>query len=115
MVVTSSSGRSQSSTRFQIADRHRSFHHDGAIRLLLDALHVDIVLVGDFANDLLQYVLKRYQTFDFTILVDDDGDVRLLAQKGVQLKLQRRRVGHKPGFCSPLCGYRSWRGHCPCR
>ena len=82
----------------EVADRHRAVDDDRAVGFLLDAFDLDIVLVGNLADDLLDDVLQRHQAFDLAIFVDHDGEMRLAAQEGVELVLQRGGVRHEPGL-----------------
>ena len=76
IVVASSSGSVPVERAVEIADRHRAVDDDRAVGLLLDALDIDVVLVGDLADDLLDDVLQRHQALDLAIFVDDDGEMR---------------------------------------
>ena len=60
----------------EVADRHRAVDDDRAVGLLLDALDIDVMFVGDLADDLLDDVLQRHQAFDLAIFVDDDREMR---------------------------------------
>ena len=100
IVIASSSGSVQSSARLRSRIGNAAVDDDRAVGLLLDALHVDVVLVGDLADDLLDDVFERDQALDLAVLVDDDGEMRLAPQEGVELVLQRRGVGHEPGPAS---------------
>jgi uncharacterized membrane protein YraQ (UPF0718 family) len=71
-----------------VADRYRAVDDDRAVGLLAHALHVDIVLVGDVADNFLDDVLQRDEAFHLAIFVDDEGDMGLAAQKGIELVAQ---------------------------
>ena len=86
----------------EIADRHRSVDDDRAVGLLAHALHLDIVLVGNIADNLFQNVLQRHDALHLAIFVDDDGKVLLAAQEGVELVLETGAIGHKPGLLGDL-------------
>jgi hypothetical protein len=60
------------------------------------------VLVGDLADDLFQNVFERDQALHFAILVDDEGDLRLALQEGVELILHAGGIGHEPGSAAKL-------------
>ena len=96
IVVASSSGRFQSIARLRSRIGTVAVDDDRAVGLLPDALHGDVVLVGDVADDLLDDVLERHQALHLAIFVDDDGEMRLAPQEGVELVLQRGGVGHEP-------------------
>ena len=80
----------------EVADRHRAVDVDRAVRLRAHALHGDVVLVGDVADDLLEDVLERHQPLHLAILVDDQRDVRLALEEGVELVVEAGRIGHEP-------------------
>ena len=85
-----------------IANRQRSVDNHRTIRLQANTLDFDIVFVGNIADDFFQNILKRHQPLHVTILVDDDGNMRLPAEKRVELVLQRGRVGHEPRLARNL-------------
>ena len=63
----------------EVADRHRAVDIDRAVRLRPHALHRDVVLVVDVADDLLEDVLERHQPHHLAVLVDDQREVGLAA------------------------------------
>ena len=56
------------------------------------------MLVADVADDLLQNVLERDETHHLAIFVDDEGEMGLALQEGLELILERRRLRHEPGL-----------------
>src|SRR5690349_7387533 len=59
----------------EVADRDSSVDHHRTVRLLPDTLNIDVVLVCNVADDLLDDVLKRHQTLDLAIFVDDQREM----------------------------------------
>ncbi len=80
----------------EVADRHRAVDIDRAVRLRADALDGDVVLVGDVADDLLEDVLQRHQALHLAVFVDDQGEMHLALEEGVELVGQAGGVGHEP-------------------
>ena len=56
---------------------------------------LDVVLVGDLADDLLEDVLDRDQAGGAAVLVDDDRDVGALCLHLAQQVVDRLGVGHE--------------------
>ena len=92
MVAASSSGRRQSNSPVEVADRHRALDDEAAVRLADDAGDGDVVLVGDLADDLLEDVLQGHDAHQAAVLVDDDGEMLAAPAEGLELVEQRRRV-----------------------
>ena len=82
----------------QIADRHRAFDGDGAVRILTHTEGDGVVFVGNVADDFFEDILERDETEDDAIFIDDEREVNLALQKGLKLVLQACRVGHIPGI-----------------
>ena len=96
MVVASSSGRSQPMTRLRSrigTEPSTLTEPSGCGRT---PWTVDIVLVGDVADDFLEDVLERDQALHLAVLVDHQRDVRLALEEGVELVGEAGRVGHEP-------------------
>ena len=87
------------STGHTMLDRCYGFavHVDGSVWLLVDAGDVDVVLVGDFADNFLEDVLQRDHSHHLAELVDRQREVGLAPQKGIQLVLQAGGFGDEPG------------------
>ena len=95
-VVASSSGRSQSMARLRSrigTEPSTLTEPSGCGRTPCTG---DVVLVGDVADDLLEDVLERHQSLHLAILVDDQRDVRLALEEGVELVGEAGRVGDEP-------------------
>ena len=61
-----------------LVDRRSSRDAQCAVCQVFDDGRLDVVLVGDLADDLLEQVLERDQPGRAAVLVDDDGHVELL-------------------------------------
>ena len=61
---------------------------------VLDVDVVDVVLVGDLADDLLEHVLDGDQAGGAAVLVDDDADVLALGLHLPQQGVDGLGVGH---------------------
>ena len=81
----------------EIAQRNRAVDQHRAVLLRAHALHGDVVLVADVADDLLQNVLQRDEAHDLAIFVDDECEMRLALEKLLELILERRRFRREPG------------------
>ena len=61
-----------------LVDVHLAVEHEPAAAFVDDRLGLDVVLVANLADDLLEQVLDRHEAGGAAVLVDDDGDLRLL-------------------------------------
>src|SRR5258708_36410298 len=82
----------------ELTDCRGSVDHDRAVALFAHALHRDVVLVANIANDLLDDVLERNQPLHDAVLVDDERRMGLSAQELLELVAQRGRLGDEPGL-----------------
>ena len=99
MVLASSSGRVQSQARLRSRMVTAALDLDRAVGLRLDAGgRLDVVLVGDVADDLLDDVLERDEPLQRAVLVDDQREVGAPAQELAHLLVERRRFGHEVGL-----------------
>ncbi len=76
----------------EIVDVHRRRHPHPPVPEVLDLRCLAVVLVGDLADDLLEDVLDGHEPRGAAVLVDDDGEVGLVA-------LHLARAGRRPA-CS---------------
>ena len=80
----------------ELTDRGGPIDHDRAVALFAHALHRDVVLIANIADDLLDDVFKRDQPLHDAVLVDDERRMGLSAQELLELVAQRRRFGDEP-------------------
>ena len=98
MVFASSSGRSQPQARLRSRIVTAALDLDRAVGLRLDAARgLDVVLVGDVADDLLDDVLERDQPLQRAIFVDDQREMGAAAQELAHLLVERRRFRDEIG------------------
>ena len=76
----------------ELADGRRAVDHDRPVALLAHALHGDVVLVANVADDLLDDVFERDEPLHDAIFVDDQRGMGLSAQERLELVAQRRRI-----------------------
>ncbi len=95
-------GKVPAQRTIKITDRQRTIDQNRTIRLQSDALHVEIVFIGNIADNLFENVLKRHQPLHITIFINDDGNMRLATEECVELILKCRGIGHKPWLACHL-------------
>ena len=81
----------------EVPDRHVAVDQIRAVALAPDSDGDDVVLVGNFADDLLDDVFQRDDAHQRPVLVDDQREVFVPAPEGLELIEQRRRFGDEPG------------------
>src|SRR5450631_3464440 len=82
----------------EIADWHRAVNDRGTVGHDAHALHDDIVLVGDIADNFLDNILERDKAHDDAIFIDHEGKMGFAFQERLELILDRGRIRHEPGF-----------------
>src|SRR5690606_38161979 len=60
------------------------------------------MLVRDLADDLLENVLERDEPLHLAVLVDDEREMRLPLEEGIELILHAGRVRYEPGLLQQL-------------
>ena len=98
MVEACSSGSRQSSSRLRSRIVTVPSTTIAAIRLRRDAGHLDIMLVGDVADDLLQDVLQGHDAHQRAVFIDHDGEMLVAGAEGFELRQQIGAVGDEPGL-----------------
>ena len=96
-VVASSSGRSQSKARLRSRIGTAPSTMKEPSGLPAHAGRHRIMLVDDVADDLLDDVFERDEALHLAIFVDDEGEMRLAPEEGVELVGDGAGVGHVPG------------------
>ena len=81
----------------EIADRHHAIDIDAAIGLGAHALHGDIVLVLNIADDFLENILERDEPHQRAIFIDHEREMLPPAQEFGELILGHGGVGREPG------------------
>ena len=94
-VSHSSCGQVDVEQLVDLVDRGAAGHAQRAVGQAFDAGLVDVVLVGDLADDLLEQVLHRDETGGAAVLVDDDRHVELLGLHLAQQLGDALRLGHE--------------------
>ena len=94
-VSTSSSSRSTSNSSPRSSTCSVAGDPQPAVAEVLDLGGLAVVLVGDLADDLLEDVLDRHQAGGAAVLVDDDGEVGLVALHLAQQVVDRLALGHE--------------------
>ena len=79
----------------EVVDREPRADPHAAAAQLLDLVGVDVVLVGDLADDLLEQVLDGDQAGGAAVLVDDDRDVGAASLHVAHQLVGRLGVGHE--------------------
>ena len=83
----------------EVADGDAALDLDRAVGLAGDAGGLlDVVLVGDVADDLLDDVLERDEALERAVLVDDEGEVGAAAEELAELVVEGRRLGDEVGL-----------------
>ena len=94
-VSTSSVGQLDVEQLAEVLDRQPGGDPDRAVVELLDRRALDVVLVGDLADDLLEDVLDGDQAGGAAVLVDDDRDVGAGRLHLAQQVVDRLGLGHE--------------------
>ena len=94
-VSTSSSSSVDVEQLGEVVDVQRGRHPQPAVAEVLDLGRLAVVLVGDLADDLLEDVLDGDQARGAAVLVDDDGEVGLVALHLAQQVVDRLALGHE--------------------
>ena len=76
-------------------DVHLGAEDDRSVPFVDDRLRLDVVLVADLADDFLEEILDRHQPGGAAVLVDDDGDLDLLALELLQHLRHALGLGHE--------------------
>ena len=75
----------------ELPDGRGAVNHDRPVAQFAHALHRDVVLIANIADDLLDDVFKRNQPLHDAVFVDDERRMGLSAQEGLELVAERRR------------------------
>jgi hypothetical protein len=68
----------------QFLEVYLAAEHERAVPFVDDRLGLDVVLIADFADNLLQQILDCHESRRAAVLVDDDGDLHLLPLEFLQ-------------------------------
>ena len=76
----------------ELPDGRGAIDHHRPVAQLAHALHGEVVLIANVADDLLDDVFERNEPLHHAIFVDNKGGMGLSAQKRLELVAQRRRI-----------------------
>ena len=89
-------GQAELEALVDLVDRHDAGDERGAVGSPADLGRLDVVLVGDLADQLLEQVLEGDEAGRAAVLVDDDGEVHLLLAHLPQQLGHPLGLGHEP-------------------